>query len=130
MTRSAALLIAAMVLFTTSCKDKTSQQSKIPLKPPADSIHQANALTPFKVQLDSGNAAYSAKDYARAREHYTRATEMDSTKAAAWFGVYMAEDKLGNHAAADYAMKRATQLNPEFQGANPHATPEKKENKT
>ena len=127
MKRSAVLFIAAIGLLATSCK-KTPDAAKIPISPPSDSVHQQLGETsPFQAQLDSGNVAYRAKDYTRAREHYTRATEADSTVAAGWYGVYMAEDKLGNRAAADYAMKRASALNPEFDSMNPHGAAPKKE---
>lgn len=124
MKRSAALLAAAVVLFATSCKQNPSpDNAKVPITPPADSVHAAMATpTPFQFQLDSGNVAFRAKDYTRARAHFMRATEIDSTNAAAWFGVYMAEDKLGNKAEADYAMKKAQELNPSFKGANPHGS--------
>ena len=133
MRRSAALCAAALVLLTTSCKQKTSSDAKVPITPPADSSHQqmTAARTPVQLQLDSGNIAYRARDYAGARAHYMQATRMDSTAAAAWFGVYMAEDRLGNKAQAEYAMKRASALNPTFGQPDPHAQPQqKKESKT
>lgn len=58
-------------------------------------------------QLDSGNVAYRQGDYRRARTHYRRAVEQDSASNAAWFGVYMAENALGNEAAADSALRHA-----------------------
>jgi Flp pilus assembly protein TadD len=132
MKRSAALLAAAVVLFATSCKPKSSSENaKVPITPSADSAHGAlAAATPFQTQLDSGNVAFRAKDYSLARAHFMHATEIDSTNAAAWFGVYMAEDKLGNKAQADYAIKRAQQLNPAFKNANPHDAAAKQESKT
>ena len=62
--------------------------------------------------LDSGNAAYRADDYERAREYYTTATEQGEDVAAAWFGLYMAELALGNAEAAQAAMDRAQSLAP------------------
>lgn len=59
------------------------------------------------VHLDSGNAAYRADDYRRARRHFHAAVEADSSVAAGWFGVYMAERALGNDRAADSALRRA-----------------------
>jgi tetratricopeptide (TPR) repeat protein len=129
--RAAFLALAALTLLATSCKQKTTSTGKVPLTPPADSIHQKAmaAPTPFQLQLDSGNAAYRAKDYKGARDHYTRATKMDSTSAAGWFGVYMAEDKLGNRTAADDAMKKARALNPAF-NSGVHTPAPKKEGTT
>ncbi len=54
-------------------------------------------------QLDSGNAAYRAKDYETARRHYGAATRMAPNFTAAWFGVYMAATALGDTASADSA---------------------------
>lgn len=58
--------------------------------------------------LDSGNAAYRDGEYGRALRHYRSAAAADSTVAAAWFGVYMAERALGDSVAADSALRRAT----------------------
>ena len=120
--------LVAAVVFAAGCKQKPQSEAKIPITPtqaPADSIHQGMVAeqpsSPFQAQLDSGNIAYRAKDYKKAKEHYTNATQIDSTKGAAWFGVYMAEDKLGNKAAADLAIKKAQSLNPQFDAKNPHA---------
>lgn len=61
-------------------------------------------------QLDSGNTAYRAGDYERARTHYRRAVDEQPGSNAAWFGVYMVENALGNDAAADSALERAGSL--------------------
>lgn len=58
-------------------------------------------------QIDSGNAAYRAREFEEARRHFLRATELDPDLATAWFGVHMAEKALGNAAAADSALRRA-----------------------
>lgn len=62
------------------------------------------------LHLDSGNAAYRAGDYESARRHYRAVVREDSTAAAGWFGVYMAERALGNEPAADSALERAGSL--------------------
>jgi hypothetical protein len=62
------------------------------------------------MHLDSGNAAYRAGDYGAARSQYQAAVGEDSTAAAAWFGVYMAERALNNELAADSALRRAGDL--------------------
>lgn len=70
-------------------------------------------------QLDSGNTAYRAKDYAGALAHYRTATETEPRSAAGWFGVYMAQSALGNKAAADSALAHAQRLDPGMAGAHP-----------
>jgi Flp pilus assembly protein TadD len=62
--------------------------------------------------LDSGNAAFRAKDFAAARTHYMRAVELGPDESAGWFGLSMVERQLGNAAAADSAMQRVRDLAP------------------
>lgn len=56
-----------------------------------------------RAQLDSGNAAYRARDYEGANRHYRATVQAMPNLASGWFGVYMAESALGNKAAADSA---------------------------
>ena len=72
-----------------------------------------------RAQLDSGNAAYRAKDYTGALAHYRAAVESQPRSPAAWFGVYMAQTALGNKAAADSAMNQARTLDPGMGGGHP-----------
>lgn len=76
---------------------------------------QPRAHLPLRVsaQLDSGNQAYREKDFEGAREHFRTAIRLDSAVASAWFGVYMAEEALGNQAAAREALQRADSLSGE-----------------
>lgn len=66
----------------------------------------------LKAQIDSGNAAYSAKDYQGALDHYRSALQAQGDLTAAWFGIYMAQQALGNAAAADSAMAKVRELAP------------------
>ncbi|MEX0892559.1 MAG: hypothetical protein WEB88_10350 [Gemmatimonadota bacterium] len=77
---------------------------------PAD----ASALPAAEVraELDAGNAAYRKDDHETALAHYTKATEMAPELAAAWFGVSMAQEALGNAEAAQEAMQKAMELAP------------------
>ncbi len=86
---------------------------------PADSA-AAPAAAPgaAAAQLDSGNTAYRAKDYAGALAHYRAATEGEPRSAAGWFGVYMAQSALGNKPAADSALTQAQRLDPGMAGAH------------
>ncbi len=63
-------------------------------------------------QLDSGTAAYRADDFEASRRHYVRVTELDPSLGAGWFGLYMAEDALGNEEAATAALERARDIVP------------------
>lgn len=74
---------------------------------------EARTLPPaVQAQLDSGNAAFRDDDFERARRHYRAAAAAGPDQAAAWFGLYMAEARLGNTAAADSALRRARELSP------------------
>jgi len=74
---------------------------------------RARSMPPdVQAALDSGNAAFRRTDYAAAREHYARATQLGPDQSAAWFGLSMAERRLGNAGAADEAMRRVQELAP------------------
>lgn len=79
-----------------------------------DAIQNARAEWPAGVSeaVDSGNAAYRARDFNGASQHYRRAIDAGPDIGAAWFGLYMAERALGNAAAADSALERARALLP------------------
>jgi hypothetical protein len=83
-------------------------------------VSRAQVPDSVRAQLDSGNAAYRAKDYEAARQHYRAAVGMAPDFTAAWFGVYMAETALGNQAAADSAK---THLGSMEQAAGAHNMP-------
>ncbi len=63
-------------------------------------------------QLDSGNVAFRAGNYETALAHYRRVTEIVPDDATGWFGIYMAQQALGNVAAADSAIAEARRRNP------------------
>ncbi len=73
---------------------------------------RANWPPAVVAQLDSGSAAFRARDLERALEHYTRVTEMEPEIGAGWFGVYMAQEALGAEAEAAAALERAQELVP------------------
>ena len=103
------IALAAACLSALACTGgPEADESKTPLTTPAEQTPVARG--PEGIQLDSGNAAFRARNYELARKHFRAAVELKPDFAAGWFGVYMAEDRLGNKAAADSAMKRAEEL--------------------
>lgn len=68
--------------------------------------------TAAMAQLDSGNVAFRAGDYESALGHYRTVTEIVPDDATGWFGIYMAQQALGNIAAADSAIAEARRRNP------------------
>jgi tetratricopeptide (TPR) repeat protein len=72
--------------------------------------------------LDSGNVAYRRGDYKAANDFYRQAAQTDPNSVAGWYGIYMAESKLGNKAAADSAQAIVARMAPELPtGAHPTA---------
>lgn len=63
-------------------------------------------------QIDSGNAAYRRGEYEAAATSFRAATASAPDNPTGWFGVYMAEQALGDTAAADSALATARSLAP------------------
>ena len=64
--------------------------------------------------LDSGNVVYRRGDYKAASQYYRQAAQAEPENVAGWYGVYMAESKLGNKAAADSAHAIVANMAPEL----------------
>lgn len=60
--------------------------------------------------FDSARAAFESGDAARARELFSAVLDEDSTIAAAWIGLHLADRALEEKAAADSALLRARAL--------------------
>lgn len=102
----AVLVLAAAV----SCRPDDQRTDTLD---PHEGMQARDLMAPEVVaQLDSGSAAYRADDFEASLRHYTRATELDPSVGAAWFGVYMAEHALGNADAAQAALERARNIVP------------------
>jgi len=70
-------------------------------------------LSPAVVEaLDAGSEAFRADDFESALEHYTRAAELAPDEASGWFGIYMANEAMGDTAAAQAALETARELAP------------------
>jgi hypothetical protein len=74
-----------------------------------------------QVVIDSGNAAFSAKDYVKALALYRRTLELAPGHPAPWFGISMAAGMLGDSALQDTA-QRILRLKG-ADGGVPHAAP-------
>lgn len=112
MKRTYGFLALAVAAALTACEPRGDDQETGSIS--RDAVLDARReLSPaVTAALDSGNAAYRAREYEAARRHYTEATEAGSDVAAAWFGLYMAELAMGNADAATAAMDRAQALAP------------------
>jgi hypothetical protein len=80
------VLVAILAAGTLACAGTERDAQKISLT--------------FQAQLDSGNAAYRRGDFKKSADFFHQATEADSANLSGWYGVYMAESRLGNEEAA------------------------------
>jgi hypothetical protein len=112
-------LIFVILIGVGACAGDRSADSAAPTGDTTRSRTTSPVELGAAAQLDSGNAAFRAKDFAGALAHYRRSAERQSSLAAAWFGIYMAEGALGHTAAADSALQRVRALDPAAAGAHP-----------
>lgn len=111
--RMTALIASCLLLGTVAgCQRDIGDQRTDTLDPAAAEQRRENMPPGMTAQLDSGSAAFRAKDFEGALRHYQAAVAIDDTFAAGWFGVYMAQKALGNEDAARDAFERATAAAP------------------
>jgi tetratricopeptide (TPR) repeat protein len=109
--RPDALVGLAFALVALGCRPAGDQRTETLTAEEARAARAA--LSPEVAALiDSGNAAYRERRDEAALRHFGAAVQLDSTLAAAWFGVYMAEQRLGNTDAAEAALRRARRAEP------------------
>lgn len=88
----------------------------------------------WQAQLDSGNAAYRRGDYKASSQFFHAAAQARPDDITGWYGVYMAESKLGNTKEAAYAKGIVAKAAPDLslgahdapgktETGNPHAAP-------
>lgn len=107
-------IVAATVLALVACGGgEVGEKRPLAEEQPQQ---QANARAAWPEGLgeavDQANAAYRAGDYEAAAAQYRQMTEQHPEIGTVWFGLYMAESKLGNKAAADSALARSNALSP------------------
>lgn len=113
-------LALAAGLATTACRPKEQKAETISTQ---EAIEARESLPPeVRAQLDSGNAAYGSGDHKAALAYYTKAKDLKNDAAAAWFGIYMAQNALGDEAAAKEALAHAQKLSPGATLIHPTAT--------
>ena len=99
-------MFAALLVAASFACQKPEDQKTESIETGAGKDARAQMSPAARIQLDSGNAAFKAKDFDKARAHYQRVTEIDKDAPVGWFGIYMTEQARGNAAAADSALKR------------------------
>ena len=107
------LPLVLLLVTAVSCKKDEGDQ-RTDTMDVQEAVQKERKSLPLEVvaQLDSGSAAYRAHDLQAALAHYTKATEIAPEVAAAWFGVYMAQQALGNADAAREAFEKAQAVEP------------------
>lgn len=110
MSAKSLLVVGCAVALTAGCRPDDQRTETLDV----EGAQQTRQQLPEELvaHLDSGSAAYRRDDFQTSLDHYRAAAEIDGEVAAAWFGVYMAHEALGNDAAADSALGRARGLAP------------------
>lgn len=101
------LALLPLLLLLLGCPRGEDDQRTEAMDP--QTIEQARErLDPAALaHIDSGNVAFREQRFEEARRLYEEAARRDADAAAAWFGIYMAETAMGNHTAAEQAIRRA-----------------------
>lgn len=131
MTKSRTLRLLALTLAAAlaGCRGDAPADDQETGSMDVETLREARERLPAAVvaQLDSGNAGFRAANQAAragdgeraqalmrdALRNYREAARMEDDAAAAWFGIYMAENALGNTAAAGEALAKARAVAPE-----------------
>lgn len=108
MKRAILLFLMAGVAACSSGDDQNGRRSL------GDESAPATVPANVQAQLDSGNTAFRGGDTEAALEHYRQVTVLAPELAAGWFGVYLAETRLGNEAEADSAAVVVHRLAPQL----------------
>ena len=97
-------VVVLMLLAVHSCRPDDQRTDTLD---PIEGMLAREDMPPEVVaQLDSGSIQFRADSFEVALAHYRRVTEMVPEAAAGWFGVYMAQQALGNSDAAAEALQK------------------------
>ncbi|MHB1194953.1 MAG: tetratricopeptide repeat protein [Longimicrobiales bacterium] len=115
------LALMLLVVASSTCRPAEAPPAEAPQVQESAPPTQDAVSPEAAAQLDSGSTAFRADDFAGALAHYTKATELAPDLAAAWFGVFMAQEALGNPQAAQEALAKTQALEPGTDLAHPTA---------
>ncbi len=100
------VLVLAVLMLASGCLPEDQRTDTV-------NLQARESLPPAVVaQLDSGSAAFRARDVAEAERHYRRALEIQPTLAAGWFGLYMVARRRGQADSAGIYLERAPRVAP------------------
>lgn len=104
-------ILTILVAGVAACGSGDDQNGRRSL---GDEAGPATVPANVQAQLDSGNTAFRGGDIEAALEHYHQVTVLAPELPAGWFGVYLAETRLGHKAEADSAAMVVHRLAPEL----------------
>ena len=107
LTRAIAAFAIAAASGMGGCVPEDQTTSTVDMRAVAERLGPA-----LMARLDSANAAFSEDDFAAAGRLYRSVAADAPDESVGWFGVFMAEQALGNMAAADAALDRARRASP------------------
>lgn len=110
MKRILAFVVSVFSIGTGSCLPDDQRTDRV--DPEAGRNIRAEWPPGVVAHVDSGNAAFRARDHESALRHYREAVTAMPENSSAWYGIYMAERALGNEAAADSALAKVRELAP------------------
>jgi hypothetical protein len=104
------MMIAVLVTGMLGAGCRPDDQRTDSVDPAAGIQDRAQWSVEMREHVDGGNAAIRADSFAVARDHFLAATELEPEVAAGWFGLYLAEQGLGNVEASEAALERARSI--------------------
>lgn len=121
---SCRFVVAAIALSAVAAASacRPADQKTDTVDPQQAAQDRENLPQEVVAQIDSANEAFRAGDHQSALDHYTRAKDIKDDVAAAWFGIYMAQNALGNEDAAKEAFAHAQKISPGATLIHPTAT--------
>ncbi|NIP79233.1 MAG: hypothetical protein GWM90_08500 [Gemmatimonadetes bacterium] len=107
-------IVAAAVIGLAACGEEEAERIPLGQEQAEPAAQQRRAAWPAELvaAVDSANLAYSEERYEEAAEIYRGLTEEYGDIGTVWFGLYMAENAMGNTEAAQAALERAEERSP------------------
>ena len=109
--RAMLLLIGAAAI---GCSEGAEAKRDVLMSRPASTI---SVLA--RAQLDSGNAAFRARDLAKARTHYEKVVKAEPSLAAPWMGLAMVARASADSALLRRALREVDRLSPGSSASHP-----------
>ena len=103
-------LFTCVLVLVTGVACRPSDQRTDSVDPLSGEEQRAAWGPEVTAHVDAGNQAIRADSFGVAKEHFQAVTGLKPDLAVGWFGLYMAEQGLGNEEAAAAALERAQSI--------------------